>query len=91
METLFFFLGILATVLVIIIATVVVGVRKLLKLEQTVTHTDRSLWQTTDELNRRIDEGLREGNESDGQLYSYIDSRLDKLEDKLTSNKQKSA
>jgi len=102
METLFFFLGILATVLVIFIAMVVVGTRKLLRLEQAVTNLDRSLYQSLDsvymrinsvetELQRQVERVSADCYKLHDEQSAYIDSRIDKLEDKLTSNKQKSA
>jgi predicted PurR-regulated permease PerM len=50
---------------------------KIKEIEHWLSHTDES-------LNRRIDQEIDRVNKMDTDVYSFIDSRLDKLENKLS-------
>jgi predicted PurR-regulated permease PerM len=50
---------------------------KIKEIEHWLSHTDES-------LNRRIDGEIDRVNKMDTDVYSFIDSRLDKLENKLS-------
>lgn len=91
METLSFAFGVLSAVGLLFVVTIVLGAVKVLKqqkrieyLEDRVSDFERNVWQATG----RIDEEMhREMNFKLNETTRYIDSRLDKLEQKLTGTK----
>jgi predicted PurR-regulated permease PerM len=88
METLSFAFGVLSAVGLLFVITIVLGAVKVLKqqkeiefLNQWVNDFERNVWQA---LNRNEEEIHRQLNEKLNETTRYIDSRLDKLEQKLT-------
>jgi len=87
METQFFFLGILATIMVIFIIQIIISGQKLFKLERKNNELHGKIYDTNyriDSLDVNFDQRLE-------NLYRHIDSRVDKLEDKFKVKIQKSA
>lgn len=89
METLSFAFGVLSAVGLLFVITIVLGAVKVLKqqkeiefLNQWVNDFERNVWQA---LNRNEEEIHRQLNEKLNETTRYIDSRLDKLEQRLTS------
>jgi predicted PurR-regulated permease PerM len=89
METLSFAFGVLSAVGLLFVITIVLGAVKVLKqqkeiefLNKWVNDFDRNVWQA---LNRNEEEIHRQLNEKLNETTRYIDSRLDKLEQRLTS------
>jgi hypothetical protein len=88
METLSFAFGVLSAVGLLFVITIVLGAVKVLKqqkeiqfLNQWVNDFERNVWQA---LSRNEEEIHRQLNEKLNETTRYIDSRLDKLEQKLT-------
>jgi hypothetical protein len=88
METLSFAFGVLSAVGLLFVITIVLGAVKVLKqqkeiefLNQWVNDFERNVWQA---LNRNEEEIHRQLNEKLNETTRYIDSRLDKLEQRLT-------
>lgn len=111
METMYFILGMLSIVAIAFMATIILGMVKITKLlkiikshEQWQSHHDREIndrfRELYQEIDRRLDNMERHGNDHISALqreldsrfnevYSYTDSRLDKLADKtLKQEKQ---
>ena len=89
METLVTFgLGAGAVLIVLGIVAVVRLVRQVNDLEKIVMDLDIVINQNEQMLNRRIDQEIDRVDNITGNIYSAIDSRLDKLETKITNNKQ---
>jgi len=75
----------------VIVMTVVVAFRtaKLAKQnEQSIRNVEEWISRNDESINRRIDQEIDRTNFEVGNIYSTIDSRLDKLEAKITNNKQ---
>jgi predicted PurR-regulated permease PerM len=88
METLSFAFGVLSAVGLLFVITIVLGAVKVLKqqkqidyLEKWLNEFERNVWQATGRLE---EETRRDTNEKLNETTRYIDSRLDKLEQKLT-------
>jgi len=85
METLVTF-GLGAFTVLIILGIVVVFklVKQVKGLTSKIKEIEHWLSQSEELLNRRIDQEIDRVNKMDTDLYSFIDSRLDKLENKLS-------
>ena len=89
METLVTFgLGAGAVLIILGIVAVVRLVNQVNDLEKIVMDLDIVINQNEQMLNRRIDQEIDRVDNITSNIYSAIDSRLDKLETKITSNKQ---
>lgn len=89
METLVTFgLGAGAILIILGIVAVVRLVNQVNDLEKIVMDLDIVINQNEQMLNRRIDQEIDRVNNITSNIYSAIDSRLDKLETKITNNKQ---
>jgi len=97
MDTLSFAFGMLAVVAVMLVAVVVVGIVKVLKMQKEISAHERWISNTEDSLHARMNQEIeRIGNvisddrrglhERIDGLNSYVDSRFDKLENKLVGN-----
>ena len=93
METLAFILGIALVVVIAIAIVAIYAFVKVGKLENHIREFDgreanvyNSMSSQTDWMNRRIDETERNINELGKEVFSQLDSRLDKLENKLINN-----
>jgi predicted PurR-regulated permease PerM len=89
METLVTF-GLGAGTVLIIIGVVVMFklVKQVKELETSLSSTIDVIYQNEQMLNRRIDQEIDRVDQITNNIYSVIDSRLDKLETKITNNKQ---
>jgi len=92
METLSFILGIAS---VVVIATAIVAVYafvKVNKVQTQVNDQEISLSRETENLHRTISEEIQNASRHvdnvERDIYSQMDSRFDRLENKLTSKKQ---
>ena len=85
METLVTF-GLGAFMVLIILGIVVVFklVKQVKGLTSKIKEIEHWLSQSEELLNRRIDQEIDRVNKMDTDVYSFIDSRLDKLENKLS-------
>jgi predicted PurR-regulated permease PerM len=85
METLVTF-GLGAFTVLIILGIVVVFklVKQVKGLTSKIKEIEHWLSQSEELLNRRIDQEIDRVNKMDTDVYSFIDSRLDKLENKLS-------
>ena len=89
METLVTFgLGAGAVLIILGIVAVVRLVNQVNDLEKIVMDLDIVANQNEQTLNRRIDQEIDRVNEMYSRIDSAIDSRLDKLETRITNNKQ---
>ena len=89
METLVTFgLGAGAVLIVLGIVAVVRLVNQVNDLEKIVMDLDIVINQNEQMLNRRIDQEIDRVDNITSNVYSHIDSRLDKLETKIINNKQ---
>ena len=89
METLVTFgLGAGAVLIILGIVAVVRLVNQVNDLEKIVMDLDIVISQNEQMLNRRIDQEIDRVDSITSNIYSAIDSRLDKLETKITNNKQ---
>jgi len=89
METLVTFgLGAGAVLIILGIVAVVRLVNQVNDLENIVMDLDIVINQNEQMLNRRIDQEIDRVDNITSNIYSAIDSRLDKLETKITNNKQ---
>jgi predicted PurR-regulated permease PerM len=93
METLAFILGIALVVVIAIAIVAVYAFVKVGKLENQIRNFDgrevniyNSISSQTDWMNKRIDETERNINDLGKEVFSQLDSRLDKLENKLINN-----
>ena len=88
METLVTF-GLGAFTVLIILGIVVVFklVKQVKGLTSKIKEIEHWLSQSEELLNRRIDQEIDRVNKMDTDVYSFIDSRLDKLENKLITKK----
>lgn len=89
METLVTFSLGAGTVLIIIGVVVMFKLVKQVKeLETSLSSTIDVIYQNEQTLNRRIDQEIDRVDQITNNIYSVIDSRLDKLETKITNSKQ---
>jgi hypothetical protein len=92
METLYFTFGILTMVAVIITTVIVFGIVKVIKQSKQINAVNRELYDIRDDLYRGRDELSREVytviKDERQELISYVDSRIDKLEAKLTGKSE---
>ena len=89
METLSFTLGVLSVVAVIFVATIVIGIVRVVKQYQQINlikHELERVWvdnsRLNDEIHLRIDQSQESMIRSIDENRSYIDSRIDKLTSK---------
>jgi predicted PurR-regulated permease PerM len=89
METLSFTLGILSVVAVIFVATIVLGIVRVVKQQKQINSLQSELervWQNqsrmSDELHQRISQHQDYSIRQIDETRSYIDSRIDKLTSK---------
>ena len=89
METLSFTLGILSVVAVIFVATIVLGIVRVVKQHQQINLLQSEIervWQNqsrmSDEIHQRISSHQESMIRSIDETRSYIDSRIDKLTSK---------
>ena len=89
METLSFTLGILSVVAVIFVATIVLGIVRVVKQHQQINSINSEIervWQNqsrmSDEIHQRISSDQESMIRSVDETRSYIDSRIDKLTSK---------
>jgi predicted PurR-regulated permease PerM len=94
METLSFILGIALVVVIALAIVAVYAFVKVGKLENQVRDFDnreqniyRGISDQADWMNKRIDETERNINDLGKEVFSQLDSRLDKLESKLINKK----
>lgn len=85
METLSFTFGVLSVVGLLLVITIVAGAVKVLKQQKQIKELEQDTDQRTDDIHRRIDEVLNHVDKTYSESISYTDSRLDKLDQKLTS------
>ena len=92
METLFFILGIASVVVIASAIVAVVSIVKVTKLQKRANDEGSGLQQSIDALYRALDDNIRNNNRNldivQDHFSSQLDSRLDKLESKLTNNKK---
>ena len=92
METFMFTLGVLSMVAVIVIATIVIGMLKVIKIAKQIQELERQISDNDNELHRRIshageytarsfDAVNDQITDSVTQCNSYTDKRIDKLID----------
>ena len=98
METLYFILGMLSVVTVVLTVVAVYGIVKynqsqnqINNLQREIEETQRGVWRESESINRRIDRddeskwrASEEIRRKMEELQSYIDSRVDKLDAKYT-------
>ena len=98
METLYFILGMLSVVTVVLTVVAVYGIVKynqsqtqINNLQREIEEVQRGMWRESESINRRIDRDdeskWRASEEIRGkmeELQSYIDSRVDKLDAKYS-------
>ena len=89
METLSFTLGILSVVAVIFMATIVLGIVRVVKQQKQINSINSEIervWQNnsqlTQEFHQRVSQSQNDTMRSIDDTRSYIDSRIDKLEAK---------
>ena len=99
METLYFILGILSVVAVVLTVVAVYGIvrhnqsqKQINNLHREIEEIQRGAWRESESINRRIDRdyeskwrAMDEFNKRLDELQSYIDSRVDKLDAKYSS------
>lgn len=89
METLSFTFGVLSVVAVIFVATIVIGIVKVVKQHQQINlikHELERVWEDNSRLNQETHQLISQSQEnmlrSIDENRSYIDSRIDKLNSK---------
>jgi hypothetical protein len=89
METLVTFgLGAGAVLIILGIVAVVRLVKQVKELAEAVSTLELEVSQNEGLINRRVDQEIDRVDQITNNIYSAIDSRLDKLETKITNNKQ---
>ena len=85
MEILSFVLGMSVVVVIVVSVVAVIGFVKARKIEKELERIGEDVYRQIDrnqtDFNRRADE-------LENHIFSQLDSRLDKLEQKLTNNKK---
>ena len=91
METLSFTFGVLSVVAVILMSVIVLGIVKVLKLQQQIkdlegnlSHTHSQIFDGDKNVHHRIEKDVEQLHRRIDDAHSYIDSRIDKL----TASKQ---
>ncbi len=98
METLYFILGMLSVVTVVLTVVAVYGIvrhnqlqTQINNLHREIEEVQRGMWRESESINRRIDRddesrwrAMDEFNKRLEELQSYIDSRVDKLDAKYS-------
>jgi hypothetical protein len=83
METISFILGIASVVVIAIAIVAVYAFVKVRNQKEEINHLYRSINEVENQLYRRIDETVKDYQSQDSQVISMIDSRFDKLENKI--------
>lgn len=100
METLSFAFGMLAMIAAALVAVVVVGMVKVLKMQSNIDNLYRVVDNSDNHIHQRISneyqsldrvivDDRRELNQRIDKLNSYVDSRFDKMENKFNGNSAK--
>lgn len=100
METLSFAFGMLAMIAAALVAVVVVGMVKVLKMQSNIDNLYRVVDNSDNHIHQRISneyqsldrvivDDRRELNQRIDNLNSYVDSRFDKMENKFNGNSAK--
>ena len=98
METLYFILGMLSVVTVVLTVVAVYGIvkhnqlqKQINNLQREIEEIQRGMWRESESINRRIDRedeskwrAIDEFHKRLDELQSYIDSRVDKLDAKYS-------
>ena len=91
METLSFVLGMSLVVVIAIAVVAVIGFVKARKIEIELEHITVDIHRQLDtnqtELHQRVDDSHRRIDDFEKEVFSQLDSRLDKLENKLITKK----
>lgn len=91
MDILSFGLGIAVVVIIGLSVISVIAFFKARKIEKQIEHMESAIYRTIEteiaETHQRIDETHRRIDDFEKDVYSQLDSRLDKLENKLTTKK----
>jgi len=91
METLSFVLGMSSVVVIAIAVVAVIGFVKARKIEIELEHTSADVYRLLErnqtELHQRVDDSYRRIDDFEKEVFSQLDSRLDKLENKLITKK----
>ena len=83
METISFILGIASVVVIAIAIVAVYAFVKVRNQKEEINHLYRSINEVENQLYRRIDETVKDYQSQDSQVISMIDSRFDKLENRI--------
>jgi len=83
METVYFLLGIVIVLAAAGVIGVLIAFSKLKQLKQEIISFEHNI----EHIHRIFDEIHNKINNTSSEIYRHIDSRLDKLESKLTSKK----
>jgi len=83
METISFILGIASVVVIVIAIVAVYAFVKVRNQKEEINHLYRSINEVENQLYRRIDETVKDYQSQDSQVISMIDSRFDKLENRI--------
>lgn len=100
MGILSFAFGVLTVIAVMLVAAVVVGIVKVLKMQKEISSQERWISNTESALDARITQehdrivnvigdDRKELNQRINEVYRYTDSRFDKMENKLVGNNAK--
>ena len=84
MEILSFVLGMSAVVVIAVSVVAVIGFVKARKIEKQIEHIESDIYRT---IGTEITETHRRIDDFEKDVYSQLDSRLDKLENKLITKK----
>ena len=85
MEILSFVLGMSVVVVIAVSVVAVIGFVKARKIEKELEHISEDLYR---QIERNQIDYNRRADELENHIFSQLDSRLDKLEQKLTNNKK---
>ena len=85
MDTLSFILGMSSVAVITISVVAVIGFVKARKIEKELEHIGEDLYR---QIERNQIDHNRRADELENNVFSQLDSRLDKLEQKLTNNKK---
>ena len=85
MEILSFVLGMSVVVVIAVSIVAVIGFVKARKIEKELEHMGEDIYR---QIDKNQTEFHRRADELENHIFSQLDSRLDKLEQKLTNNKK---
>ena len=89
METLSFAFGMLAMTAITLIVTVILGIVKVYKHQSEIRSIQEWVSNLDQQLSSQINEEHKLTNKRIDEVYSYTDSRFDKLQSKLTQQGSK--